>query len=595
MTLAQQAKFGIIVEPEVELSKSEINLKSIIEDINARDDLDLVIVLGNISTDGSTAELNKADNILSELIIPYYIAPGPKDVSIVENGGINFSQIIGRDGFSFSLNDIMFLTLNSMLPFNKDLNFLNVDEIKWINDFFSSAGLRKTILFSSNKPQKIENLNELNNTLTKVNHSVMITVSEEKEYSREFFSGMELINLSNNNDIRPEYYILKVENDSLYVLKRQITDQSDFSLDQFLISPYTSETTQQSDIRINSDIVKILKESPTNETHITRAVHSDGITFLASKNGDIRAIDNNLKIKWEYYTGGTIFHSPERFKDILVATIVEGDLIVLNSNNGDVLHVIGLPENITAPPLLIDIKHNGYDSKGIIITTLTGHIYCYEAYSLELVWSQKTIKGTITTVPAIHANILIFANTKGEVFALSSETGSLIWKYKIISTKSSFLCNASPIVDNKNVYVRFDQNIIVAIDLLRGALRWIHDDITHQQTFSFTLNGDILIKGNENNFIIISSSNGKIKNEFPSLENKFFPNNFLSIGSKFLIGISTGDILLIDENQKVTNLFNSFNVPIISLSKIDDQKFLSLDLNGNIVVFQLKLSEEIKH
>ncbi len=585
----QPINFAVIADPLIGSKNSEANLKSQIENINARKDLDFVILFGNISTDGSYRNLNSADNIISKLKLPFYTAPGIYDISNSLSGGVDYIQAIGRDGFSFNYKGITFISINSAIPFNPYLQRINIDELKWIKDFITSSGMNKLFLFSSTPPADIQNFIDLNSTLNNFSYAAILSTNE-KQYRREKYEGVDVIKFTSPAEKDIAYNVVRLENDTIYIFKRLVSDKSDLIVDMIPLSESSVSISNMNEVKVFSDFVKIKKIININETHLANAVYKEGLIFTTSKNGLINAIDKQGNIKWDYYTGGTSFNPPDRFRDLLAAVIYESDLITLNANNGDVYQIMGLSENISAPPLLIDVVHNGIKTKGIIVSAISGDIFCYELFSLELIWNQRSIRGRMLSAPLQHGNMLIFCNLNGEVFALNSDNGTLIWRYNISRDNKTFINLKSPVTDGKNVYVLFDENVLTAIDLLQGIQRWINTNTPHQHSMLIKDDKHLLIKGKDNNYMILSSSDGKLVRSFPSFSTKYFRNNFLRNEQFILNGNAEGDVAKIDFDFRVIKLFNSYGAPVVSITQIDDRSYISLDMDGNIIFFDLHKS-----
>ncbi|HSL89789.1 MAG TPA: PQQ-binding-like beta-propeller repeat protein [Ignavibacteriaceae bacterium] len=584
---AQATQFAIIADPLIGEKNSETILKNIVDNINNRNDLDFVIVFGNISTDGTYAKLNSADNILSKIKIPYYVAPGSNDISEAINGGIDYLQSIGGDGFSFSYSSAIFISINPSLPFNTELKRFSVNEKRWVSDFKASSGNNKLFLFTPVTPVEIQNRNDLLIALNNVEYPFILS-SDTDKYSREKFEGIELLKLPSLNEKQTGYNAIRIENDSIYIFSRQLADKSDLLIDVIPFKPVSIQSEFEKTATIYESSVIIRKTINLKELHLAGVLSNEGSVYTASKDGVITCFDDKGNKKWDYFAMGTMFHSPVRHKDVLTAVIFEGDLITLNANNGDVLQVMGMGKNITNAPALIDIEHNGYETKGIIITTLSGEIFCYELFSLELVWSHKLNKGRITAMPLQIKNILIFNNWNGEVFALNSNSGTIIWRYKIPGATGTTKTFSSPLSFEQNVFVLYGDDIIVSIDLLQGTQKWINSKIPHQHSFAIKPDSQIIVKGNDNSFIILSNADGKIFKKITSPGNNYFPNNIVVSEEYLLNGTSEGDILLIDNNFSSIKILNSFDAPIISISEVKPGTFVSLDIDGNLIFFDIK-------
>lgn len=583
---AQETQFAIIADPLIGAKNSETILKTVVDNINNRNDLDFVIVFGNISTDGSYAKLNSADNILSKIKIPYYVAPGSNDISEAINGGIDYLQSIGGDGFSFSFASSIFISINPSLPFNKEVKRLSVNEKRWVSDFITSSGKNNLFLFTPVNLHSIDNKDALLNLLSNVVYPFIFSSDTEK-YAREKFDGIELIKLPSLNEKQTGYNTVRIENDSIYIFSRQLTGKSDLLIDMIPREPLSIQSEFEKTATVFESSITLKKTINLKELHLAGALSNEGLVYTASKDGVINCFDDAGNKKWDYFAMGTMFHSPVRYKDVLAAVIFEGDLLTLNANNGDVLQVIGMGRNITNAPALIEIEHNGYKTKGIIISTVGGEIFCYELFSLELVWSHKLNKGRITAKPLQLGNILIFNNWNGEVFALNSDSGTIIWRYKVPGAAGTIKTFSSPLSFEQNVFILYGDDIIVSIDLLQGTQKWINSKIPHQHSFALKTDGQIVIKGKDNSFIILSYADGKLIKSLPSLSNDYFQNNIVVSDNYILNGTAEGDVFLIDNNFSLIKLFNSFDAPIISISEVKPGYFISLDIDGNLIFFDL--------
>ncbi|MBS4034281.1 MAG: PQQ-binding-like beta-propeller repeat protein [Ignavibacterium sp.] len=584
---AQETQFAVIADPLLGSKNSETILITIVDNINNRNDLDFVIVFGDISTDGSYAKLNSADNILSKIKIPYYVAPGSNDISEAINGGIDYFQSIGGDGFSFSYSSAIFISINPSLPFNTELKRISVNEKRWVSDFIASSGKNELFLFTPVIPVEIQNRNDLLNALNNVEYPFIFSSNTDK-YSREEFDGIELIKLPSLNEKQTGYNTIRIENDSIYIFSRLLADKSDLLIDVIPIEPAAIQSEIDKTATVFESSVSIKNTINLNDLHLAGALSNEGSVYTASKDGIITCFDDKGNKKWDFFAMGTMFHSPVRYKDVLAAVIFEGDLITLNANNGDVLQVIGMGRNIINAPALIDIEHNGYKTKGIIITTVSGEIFCYELFSLELVWSHKLNKGRITAKPLQVGNILIFNNWNGEVFALNSDSGTIIWRFKLPGATGTIKTFSSPLSFEQTVFVLYGDDIIVSIDLLQGTHKWINNKVSHQHSFALKPDGQIIVKGNNNSIIILSSADGKLIKSLPSMSNNYFPNNIVVSDNFILNGTAEGDVFLIDNNFSLIKLFNSFDAPIRSISEVKPDSFVSLDIDGNLIFFDIK-------
>src|SRR5438067_12108114 len=70
--------------------KAEEDLKRSIRDINSRNDIDFVVITGDITELGTDSELRRAKNMFDSLNAAWYIIPGNHDDGWSESGGMSF-------------------------------------------------------------------------------------------------------------------------------------------------------------------------------------------------------------------------------------------------------------------------------------------------------------------------------------------------------------------------------------------------------------------------------------------------------------------------------------------------------------------------
>ena len=86
---------------------------------------------------------------------------------------------------------------------------------------------------------------------------------------------------------------------------------------------------------------------------------------------------------------GSVKNNTVLYKDLFLVATNVGDLYSINSNNGEVVQVIGVGENITTDLSLIDLTNNNYKSKAIVFGTDKGNIFCYDIFSFRVNLENK--------------------------------------------------------------------------------------------------------------------------------------------------------------------------------------------------------------
>ena len=316
--------------------------------------------------------------------------------------------------------------------------------------------------------------------------------------------------------------------------------------------------------------------------------------FITAHDGNIFCFDLNGNLIWGYETGGTLISKPAADNDILAAGTIEGDLFSIDAASGEVLQVIGLGEAITSDLIIIDIFNNGNKSKGIVLGTQKGNLYCYDLFTFELIWKNNSAGESILGKLLLIKNRIIFGSRDKYLYCIDAKTGIINWKWKNSKLKETSGQNSNPkncipAADEKHVYIIDQPNkILTAIDLLLGTPVWQKKDFKVSNSIGVSREGKkLFLPGAPGNFYIISAADGKlikeIKMESGSEKSYTEPAEW---NNNILSGSSSGKIYLIDSqfNWK-TIIF--MDESIISVNSIIGNIFTALSSNGRIIVFKI--------
>jgi outer membrane protein assembly factor BamB len=130
-------------------------------------------------------------------------------------------------------------------------------------------------------------------------------------------------------------------------------------------------------------------------------------------------------------------------------------------------------------------------------------------------WTNTQAQGKWIAGPIFINNTIIAPSTDGNVFAISSENGSQIWKY---SATGPFW--ATPVSDGNVVYAPSMDHFLYALNVSDGSLVW-KKDLGAACIYGLTLtkDGTIYISTLANEILSINSSNGDINWRFKAKGN----------------------------------------------------------------------------
>lgn len=104
-------------------------------------------------------------------------------------------------------------------------------------------------------------------------------------------------------------------------------------------------------------------------------------------------------------------------------------------------------------------------SDGVVLISETGLALKYD-FSGKKIWGNSTGQFVHST-PASDGKVIVFGNDAGEIIALNSNDGGLIYKKKIGNTFSS-----GAVIFNNNILIGDDEGLFYSVDLNNGDVVW---------------------------------------------------------------------------------------------------------------------------
>lgn len=588
ISLAQPFSTAIITDPQIGSENGETFLAEIVNDINQRKDINRVIVLGNLTANGSYDEFDLCKEILDGISVEYFTAGGLNDYMLSELNGLEITQLWGNNKYHIASNGYDIYIINTVNKFTSN-GYIDIETLDWVRN--NSEKIDSINLIFSYYPitNKVNNGYKFSNNFAG-RKLLSISPDQSKRKKKKIFTD-EIKTQRLSNSRKWNYQLISVVNDSLFYYN---VSGKDTIPKLISILPFTNLEVVS---KVDSNEIVFYKKNLTTDWQIDLGVtneagilFSEDNVFTADINGIITSLDRDGKEKWHYKTNSTIKTNLLRDKDLVIAASLEGDIFTINANNGDLVQVIGTGETISTNIEMIDIIYNDMKTKGIIFGTVTGNVYCYELYSLEMVWDGYLSDYKISSLTKANGDKIIFQDSRNKIYSINSSNGLLLWEWqtKVKSTNPFFVSDI--ISDGKSVYLADSDGSVHSIDILLGTENWKKKS---SSMGSLSLSSDkkiLMTQSTKNKITLLSRSNCKVKKgiTLPG-EAKDVKINFIkSENDGTYVGFENGILYRIDKKYKLEKLLFMGNSPLISFIRISDNKFIVSNLDGKIIEFTLK-------
>jgi outer membrane protein assembly factor BamB len=587
ISFAQQIYVALITEPQIGPQENANNLINVVDDINKRETVSYVIVLGNITANGKIEEFIWAQEILDGLNVPYFVVGGEKDYSLSEGKGSEISSLWGDDKKIFSDKNYNLVCLNTILPDFSNQIHIEDETMVWFENALPKSNSKKIITFSYYPISKADNSSKFFES--SLDYKLFSFVSKE-EKERNEIPSLEGFYLNRKNDWG--YLLINMKKDSLFIRKILGEEVKKKTKPEIVNSDFKSVTLLKSIIPVKLfSSVRVLWSVNFDKTIVASPVYRNDKIFAGFKNGTLICFTAPGTEKWRYDCHGKIRSSPIISEDLLIAATTDGDVLTINSNTGPPAQTIGIGESITGNAVA-DIGEN---TKAIFAATISGDVYCYNLETLELIWTNQISDNIISSTIVYSKNKIFFQDKEGTLYCLSADNGLLIWKlsaaqggWKTQTVNSKTIFKTDIVVNNTNLYLIDAVGSLYCIDALLGTKNWNIKNIDSNGLIRSNKKSELVLPTTKNKILIVSPKLGKVTSEIElPIETKNTEiTDLQAIGDNMLIGFSDGWVHRIKPKQKPEKIFRSGSVPIVSLTNVNGDCLVT-DYDGNFTLLKI--------
>lgn len=140
---AQRLRFAVVTDTHIGREHAAENLKAAIRSIDADDSVRFVLLLGDISHDGTPKGHRKARRLLARLRKPLYLTTGNHDAKRPERYS-SFLRTFGTDRFCFDCEGVRFIGITTG-PFEPNRHAtLPGEEVRWLAERCPSRSRRSS-------------------------------------------------------------------------------------------------------------------------------------------------------------------------------------------------------------------------------------------------------------------------------------------------------------------------------------------------------------------------------------------------------------------------------------------------------------------
>jgi len=478
--------------------------------INATENIDFVLVTGDITEEGDRASMEKVKSCLDLLKVKYYVALGNHETKWSDSGCTAFGEIFGSERFEFEHKGFLFLGFNSGPLMRMAYGHVVPQDIRWMTERMEQVGKDKPVILVTHYPLMdgdVDNWYEVTDAVRPYNVRLFIGghYHANKNLRYDGIPGVLMRSNLRDKDEKQGYGIYEVTSDSIKVFTQRIGEPAkqwaSFSLTESYYN-HQGKAEKYPDFSVNQEYAKA-KEHWVVQTGVgiycSPAVEKDKV-FVGDDLGCLTAyaLKNGKKL-WSFASGKRIVGTPAVSEGIVVFGSADRSIYGLNAADGSLRWKVEVAEPVLGAVTI----HEGLAYVGASDKTFRA----IDIQTGKVVWSYDQVKGYIESKPLIADNKVIFGAWDNTLYALDKETGKEIWKWTGGLTRMHFSPAAVwAVASNGKVFIADPQRAMTAIDLQNGETIWRTFRSQVRETIGLSEDGERVYSKTMNDSIVCYSA-----------------------------------------------------------------------------------------
>lgn len=595
LTFAQNFKYAHVTDTHVGTATGEEDLRRTVADINQQNDINFVIITGDITEMGTDEELKLAKTILADLNKPYYIIPGNHDTGWSESGGVSFIKNFGYDKFTFDYNGYRFIACASGPYVRMSDGHIPRDATVWLDSLLKKTPKNMPLIFVNHYPvdNSLDNWYEITDRLKKYNIQYTICGHGHQNKAYDFEGIPATMGRSNlrANDAVGGYNIVTMAKDSVFFATKKPAGELAPVWRKIALKPFVDngKTYERPSYAINQTYArtKAVWTYHSNANVVNTPAYTNTLVIFGNSLGNVEALNrNNGKLVWSFKTKGAIYSSPAVSGNLVVLGSGDGNIYALNTTNGKLVWKVAAQKSVLGSPVIQDGK--------VYIGASDNSFQCLDLKTGKSIWKFNEIEGTIVDKPLIYQGKVIFGSWGRYLYALGLKTGSLQWKWTNGSANRMFspaMC--TPVATNGIVYIAAPDRVLTAINANNGETLWRNKEATVRESIGLSADSSLVYGKTMNDYIVAyktsATDNGIAEKINVGYGYEHTPSDLVEKDGVLFFGTKNGIIYAINPKTKETIWAHKIdNAMVNSFKVIDKNTLLASTMDGIVTLLKVK-------
>jgi outer membrane protein assembly factor BamB/predicted MPP superfamily phosphohydrolase len=575
--------------------KAEEDLRRTVNDINSSNDIDFVVITGDITELGTNEELPRAKKLFDSLKVKYYIIPGNHDVGWSESGGLSFISTFGNDRFAFDHNGIRFIACASGPYVRMSDGHIPRDAMTWMKNVLDTTSKNMPVIFLNHYPMdnQMDNWYEVTD-LYKTRNTILFLCGHG--HANKVLNFEDIPGIMGRSNLRAKqteggYNLVDVRPDSILFTERKPVsgnmktwaavkvEQHQYDPEKKFMRPDYSVNTQYPQVRDNW-----VFSSDANV--ISTPVVTNGLVIFGNQQGTVSALNlKNGKEKWIFKTGGAIYSSPAASNNKIVFGSTDGYVYCLDEK-GKEFWKLKTGAAVMGCPII---------ENSIVFIGASDH--CFRAIDLETgkeLWNFNGLNGPVVSSPIINKDDIIFGAWDTYLYSLNKLNGRLNWKWSNGSAVRNYSPAACiPVIKDDVIYIVAPDRYLTAIDAFTGQTIWRTKESGVRESIGISQDGKYVYGKTMNDSIVAFATGREAQKAAWKLHAGFgyehAPSMLIEKDGNIFFGTRNGIVYAIDARQQQVAWAHKIDNSMVNTVNVLNKKSLLVStMDGKVVLLKIK-------
>lgn len=450
-------------------------LRAVVAEINSQP-FDLVIMAGDLTNEGSDAELANVNDILSQITHPLAVIPGNHELTWSQSATKTIFDTWGNDRFVVDLDSLVVVGISCGPYMKMGDGHIKQEDLHWLRATLEQYKDRP-ILSVNHYPLKddLDNWQEYVNVLA--DYKVVAHINGHYHRWIRYQGGdieAAMLRALKMNDDTYGYSIVDIDRNWVHIYNKPLGCEPQ-AMFAFAVRTnhqpveIASRQWQQPD---GFDVQKVWTDSASVFTRV--AIDQNNIYFGNSL-GQARCVDKRTgRQQWSVPLGVSIFSRPMVLRSGRVAFPNPAGIAMVDIASGKRLKFSAPEQPYVADGILTD---RGWVQGGY------KRIELRNASSGRLIWQYDSIFNYCQAAPAVDGRDLVFGAWDTNLRCLDLATGRLRWVWN--NGKAANMLgpgNVVPVITPDKVFIVAPDRYMTALDRNTGRQLWRDNSVKYRES-----------------------------------------------------------------------------------------------------------------